>query len=71
MLPVDVSVNVTVNGAVPLVGVAPNEATGAGALFVFPPVALTVIRLACTFVLEPPGPFTINWTVSAPGAVYT
>ncbi len=36
MLPVDVSVNVTVNGAVPLVGVAPNEATGAGTLFVFP-----------------------------------
>ena len=64
--PVDVSVNVTVNGAVPLVGAALNAATGGGTLFVFP----TVIRLTCTFVLEPPGPLTINWTVSVPAAVY-
>ncbi len=67
--PVDVSVNVTFNGAVPLVGAALNAATGGGTLFVLP-AALTVIRLACTFVPERPGPLTTNWTVSVPAAVY-
>jgi hypothetical protein len=64
MLPVDVSVNVTVNGTVPLVGAALNDAMGAGVLFP------TIIKLACTLVLEPPGPLTTNWTVSVPAVVY-
>ena len=61
--------NVTVNGTVPLVGAARNAATGGGTLFVLP-VEPIVIRLACTFVPEPPGPLTTNWTVSVPAAVY-
>jgi hypothetical protein len=55
MLPVDVSMNVTGNGAAPLVGAAPNEATGGG--------IRVVIKLTCVLVLEPPALLAINVTV--------
>ena len=54
MLPVDESVNVTFNGAVPDVGVPENAATGGG-------VGLTVMYPGWIFVLDPPGPLTVNW----------
>jgi hypothetical protein len=55
MLPVDESVNVTFNGAVPDVGVPENAATGATG------AALTVMYPGWIFVLDPPGPLTVNW----------
>ena len=55
MLPVDESVNVTFNGAAPDVGVPENAATGATG------AALTVMYPGWIFVLDPPGPLTVNW----------
>ena len=56
--PVEVSVKPTVRGSVPLVGVALKPAVGAGGGGV-----LTVIRLVCVSVSEPPGPVTVSETV--------
>jgi hypothetical protein len=57
IVPVDVSVNVTARGAVPVVGLALKDATAG---------ALTTIWWLTESV--PPGPLTVNDAVYVPGA---
>ena len=54
-LPVVASVNATVSGAVPLVGVIVKFATGAG--------GVTLIGVDAVLVELPPGPVAVSFTV--------
>ena len=54
-LPVVVLVNVTLSGAIPLVGVMLNLATGAA--------ALTLIGVEAVLLELPPGPVAVSFTV--------
>jgi hypothetical protein len=54
-VPVELSVNVTFSGAVPLAGVMLKFATGAA--------AATVIVVDAVFVALPPGPVAVSLTV--------
>ena len=67
MLPVDVSVNVTVNGAVPLVGCGAERGYGSAGRYSCCQLLSDWPSVAD---LEPPGPVTVKRTVLVPGAVY-
>jgi len=61
IVPVEVSVNVTFNGAAPLVTLAVKLATGG--------TFVAVIRFATFVVDDPPGPRTVSVTENTPEVV--